>query len=60
MKKEINKEFPSIVSSNILTDEELNSSLGGACGSSCKSSCSQSCKPGNKVPTDPGESGGQR
>lgn len=48
MKKFDKKKYPSIASSNILTEEEMNHTLGGAC-SSCKPACGDSCKPGNKT-----------
>lgn len=49
MKKFENTKYPSIASSNILTEEEMNSTLGGACQSSCKGGCGDSCKPGHKT-----------
>lgn len=49
MKKFENTKYPSIASSNILTEEEMNNTLGGACQSSCKRGCSDSCKPGYKT-----------
>lgn len=56
MKKFDKIKYPSITSSNILTEEEMNHTLGGACNSSCKRGCSNSCKPGNKtIQTTPEE-----
>lgn len=40
--------YPSIASSNILTEEEMSNALGGACNK-CKSGCAESCKPGRKT-----------
>lgn len=49
MKKFENTKYPSIVSSNILTEEEMSSVSGGACSFQCKPGCSEDCKPGKKV-----------
>lgn len=40
--------YPSIASSNILTEEEMSNTLGGACDK-CKPMCKEDCKPGRKT-----------
>lgn len=42
--------YPSIASSNILTEEEMSNTLGGACDK-CKPMCKEDCKPGRKTVT---------
>ncbi|MGL4412514.1 MAG: hypothetical protein ACRCZM_07070 [Bacteroidales bacterium] len=44
----IRNRFPLICNSNILTEDEMKSSIGGACGLGCKGGCPESCKQSSK------------
>ena len=54
---EMNSKYPSIDSTNVLQNDEMNKLLGGgdckSCGESCKSSCSQSSRDGLTKAVDP-------
>lgn len=50
------EKFPPLDQADVLSDEEMNTSLGGACNNGCRASCEPSCKrdckEGNKRGSD--------